>query len=142
MRCPNCNKFVSYDEPSVEVDAQPSNDDSVDLNIRIVLPCAECSEELKEAVFDESIDIVHECSAADVVLPEGDEVFEVEDAEGVGTDRVENKTKDGKIIKNYRYMKKFYGADVTVTLKCNRCKETFDLNVQVEEQASGFNELV
>lgn len=53
MRCPDCNKFVSFDteqdpeESNASIDAQGH----VAINVRIVNSCADCGTELKEAEF-------------------------------------------------------------------------------------------
>lgn len=53
MRCDQCNKFAAYDdstEPEVDVDL--NDDGTFNGNVRIVLTCNDCSQELKEASFD------------------------------------------------------------------------------------------
>ena len=60
-RCPDCNKFVSYDEDyEPEVSDEAVNIDgegedataTITATIRIALPCAECSTELAETSLD------------------------------------------------------------------------------------------
>jgi membrane protein involved in colicin uptake len=54
MRCPDCNKFVGYDdsnEPEAD-DADVDADGRVSGTVRVYLACAECGTELKEANFD------------------------------------------------------------------------------------------
>lgn len=53
MRCPDCNKFVSYDD-SNDPDIQDISyaDGHVSAQIRVVLPCGDCGTELKSADFD------------------------------------------------------------------------------------------
>lgn len=49
MRCPQCSRFVSYGEQDPEVttsDIRPDN--TVEVDVRVVLPCADCSTELKD----------------------------------------------------------------------------------------------
>lgn len=53
MRCPDCNKFVSYDDSAEpEVNDLNFNDGTVTGNVRVVLNCGDCGTELKEAAFD------------------------------------------------------------------------------------------
>jgi hypothetical protein len=53
MRCPDCNKFVSFDEADPEVnDLDVSDNGSVTASVRIVNTCAECGTELKEAMLE------------------------------------------------------------------------------------------
>lgn len=54
MRCPDCNKFVSYDdsnEPEAD-DADIDAEGHVTGTVRVYLTCAECGTDLKEANFD------------------------------------------------------------------------------------------
>jgi formylmethanofuran dehydrogenase subunit E len=39
-------------------------------------------------------------------------------------------------------MKRFYGAEITMDIKCNRCGESFQEVETVEEQASYFESLI
>lgn len=141
-RCPDCNKFVGYDtdqEPEIE-DVQVF-DGEVQGNVRVVLACSECGTELKESYqeFAESFD--HECDELDKTLDDDVEWFEVEDSSATFYERYEDKTKTGKPIKNPRYMKKYYGAEISVSIKCNKCGDTFDHGITTEEQASYFDEI-
>jgi hypothetical protein len=81
MRCPECSKFVAYDDgtdpevDSVEVD----EDGNVSGNVRIVLTCAECSTELKEATFDIEGSISETFKLAHTGDEDGNHELEVED---------------------------------------------------------------
>ncbi len=58
MRCPSCEKFVSYDDgkvDEVEVDLDEETG-TVTITGRVVLPCAECGDELKELNVDETVE--------------------------------------------------------------------------------------
>lgn len=85
------------------------------------------------------------CKGEGIIEP-GDpdkEQFELlGDIDAESFDRFEDKDRNGKKIKSMRYMKHFYGATLTGTCQCNRCNEQFPIEVKVEEQGSGFNELV
>ncbi len=62
MRCPDCSKMVSYDEPQATVESEEvSNEGLVNIEVRLVLPCAECGTELKETTFNFEIDLEHTC---------------------------------------------------------------------------------
>jgi hypothetical protein len=57
MRCPDCNKFVSYDdttEPEHNLEINDNGDGSMQVtgDVKIVLTCAECGTELKEYTFE------------------------------------------------------------------------------------------
>lgn len=58
MRCPDCAKFVGYDDGSVdEVEADIDADTGeVTIGGRVVLPCAECGTDLKELTVDDAAD--------------------------------------------------------------------------------------
>ncbi len=58
MRCPDCNKFVAFDDGNVdEVEVELDEDTgTVGISGRVVLPCAECGTELKELGVDDSIE--------------------------------------------------------------------------------------
>ena len=60
-RCPDCNKFVSYDDsqdPEPNVDVDPEGRISGD--VRVFLACSECGTELKEGSFDIEKDLSNE----------------------------------------------------------------------------------
>lgn len=52
MRCPQCNKFVSYGDGIVELEVHDQAGGEIQVDIRVVLPCADCSTELKENSFE------------------------------------------------------------------------------------------
>ena len=58
MRCPDCGKFVGFDEGNVdEVEADIDEESGVvQIEGRVVLPCAECGTELKELSVSEEIE--------------------------------------------------------------------------------------
>lgn len=130
-RCTSCNKFVSIEqqEPEVTYD-QAVSDDYVFGQVRMVLSCAECGEELADAEQDFELAIDHECEN-----PE----YEILDVTAGATDRYATHDRHGKPIKRARYQKHFYGADITATVKCVGCGEEFEVADSVEEQASAFN---
>ena len=136
MRCPDCNKFVSFDsegEPEIDVDVSGT---SVVGSARITNNCAECSTELKEASFDISEDIP---GAEDHSECDGELSTEVEDAERI--DRLEDRTRTGKPIKNMRYMKHMYGASATIKVTCDKCDFEAEISWSGEVSGSGMDEL-
>lgn len=150
-RCPDCNKFVSYDtdtEPEIE-DVQVFDESTeVQGSVRVVLCCAECGTELKESNQEFNETFEHTCEMEDVLpefLPEfnpkEDEQYEIEDSSATFHERYQDRNpKTGKPIKNPRYMKKYYGAEIVISIKCNKCGDTFDQEITTEEQASYFDE--
>jgi hypothetical protein len=159
-RCPGCGKMASYDdsaEPEVddgELEVQDGGGETADQltvsgNVRVVLTSACCGDELKDAELEYTIDLEHDCpvkAGDDGFITEPDERYDLGDVEGEMTSRQQTTStnrKTGKVtqIKNPRYMKTFYGASLRVTATCNQCKEEMEGTTEVEEQASGFNEL-
>ncbi len=149
MRCPDCSKFVSYEDPptveveSIEISGVEVSETEVTATVtaigRIVLLCAECSSELKDSEFEIEETVGHDCThAADVT----DDSLEAEEAGSDGTSRLETLDRRGKPIKNYRYMKTYYGAEITATVTCAACGWEDEITLCAEEQASAFNELV
>jgi len=139
MRCPDCNKFVSYeDPPEVEESGDPEisfdKEGTVTGSVRVVLKCADCGTELKDADLDYEETFQHKCTGKEV----GEWEAEFDSAEG--SSRLENKDRRGRPISSTRYMKTFYGADVMIKATCPRCGEEVMIETHVEEQASSFNE--
>lgn len=108
MRCDQCNKFASYDdstEPEVDVDL--NDDGTFNGNVRIVLTCNDCSQELKEASFNFDGEVPEEI----IKKHKGDgHGLELEADAGELTNRGEG---------SGRYMKTFYGYDVALSLNCD-----------------------
>jgi hypothetical protein len=177
MRCPDCNKFVAFDEMEAQEDDVSITPGVVSVAVRGVLCCAECGSELKETTFDLDLDFEHDCDGADETPCAHCGHAKVAHSHGIGrcetelseddvckckefelpaikwdqadnsldftpTDRYEDRDRHGKLIKNYRYMKHFYGVEVTGTLTCPVCGEDIDYGGEAEEQASAFDELV
>ena len=141
-RCPDCLKFVSLEqeEPevnSVEIESAGDIEDGVQelevtADVRLVLNCGECGGEMKEANLDatETVQFTH---ADDCEAEEGDLEIEEDGAENMDDYRPAGRP--------MRYQKHYYGADVTVRVKCNKCEAEDTFTVKVEEQAGAFDEL-
>jgi len=142
MRCPDCSKFVAYDEPEVEVGEVSVSGDAVTVDATVSLNCGECGALLKQASINAEATIEHACGeGVKNEIAEGDERYEIEsDGDATGTDRTETKDAKGRTITNARYMKRYYGFELSPTIKCLACDETFDVAVMGEEQASAFEE--
>jgi len=140
MRCNDCNKFVSYDtETDPEIGLDVSSDGHVTGSVRIVNTCQECGSELKEANLDVDVDLSAEIEKHRLLKGKHDDLS-VSDDGGSRTDRTQNKDRNGKLITNRRYMKQFYGAEMTITVECE-CGEKFEASWAEEVQASGMDEL-
>lgn len=155
MRCEQCSKFVSFDtDTEPEINITVDDEGSVTGDVRIVNTCAECSTELKETTFSVDEDFSTEIAEhrnAEGEVPEGEPVPEGEEPKvhkelsvdhdgGSRNDRTQSTDRHGKPIKSSRYMKRFYGAEMTITVTCE-CGETFERAWSDEVQASGMEEL-
>ena len=134
MRCSNCNKFVSNElaDPELnglEVSLDDEKNAEVTGDVRLTLTCSDCSTELAEATVDVSttVTLIHENDAKDHEV-------ELESENAEGTDWYDGKGRPA------RYQRHYYGAMVTGTVTCS-CGASSTFEVQVGEQASGFDQL-
>ena len=137
MRCPDCNKFVAFDEQEPEVQViEVDEDGHVRVEVRIVNACADCSQELKDATFELEAD--HEIEGH---KGEGHELSIEED----GCERTGRSGyfKKGKFVPACgRYAKTFYGVNVAYSISCSCGKlEGVSGTVEDEVQGSGMEEL-
>lgn len=148
MRCPECNKFVSYDTDSVEPEVEVEVDEggNVTGTVRIVLTCAEDgSTELKETTFDIdgqvtpkfATDHAGEGHELSVEADEFTTTTEMDPAE------VTHTLKSGKVVTRRvaaRYRKTYYGYDGDVTVTCE-CGESESVHLHDRVSASGMDEM-
>ena len=150
MRCPDCNKFVSYDDPQCEVNSVEIDGTTIRASVTVSLNCQDCGGTLKDSEIEAECDFDHECKpkserpkeqAPEADYKEGEDQFEIEsDGDAEGTNRLQDKDRHGKQIKSSRYMKSFYGFTMEPEIKCRKCGEVFSVTLEGEEQASAFNE--
>jgi hypothetical protein len=156
MRCPDCNKFVSFD---TEVEPEEENEPEIDgstfrASYRRVLQCGECGTDLKSATIELEVDVEitgapndkepEGCKRPDDADPD-DETPEHEwsfDLDVQPTERTQTKDRHGKAIKLSRYMRRFYGVSVTGAASCMKCDAEAKIEVEDDQQASGFDEEV
>lgn len=140
MRCPDCNKFVSFDEPEIESsndaevnDCEQDDGGQVTGSIRIVLKCADCGNELKDAELDYEATFEHTCKKR---KKKQEPEFEVDgEPDFTSTDRY-----DGKPGTPMRYRRHYYGAEISGIVVCKHCGEKIEFSATVEDRASSFNE--
>lgn len=143
MRCPQCNMFVAYDdEPQIEIEGEDEFSETFEANVRLVLCCYDCGEELKEALFDVLVPIEHSCPTQEELGEKFESLYELVDTETEATDRYETLDRHGRQIKNPRYWRHYYGCDLTIKVKCVHCGDVIELETSMDEQASAFEELV
>lgn len=142
MRCPDCGIFVSYGgdyEP--EIEDEEINENELRGEVRVVLDCADCGLELKELLMEYEAEIEHDCSAASDEDEEPDEdQFEIQATATQFIERRQTTDRHGKPIRNPRYQRTYYGAEINTVIKCTKCGEEFDMDIQVEDMASAFEE--
>jgi hypothetical protein len=142
MRCPDCNKFVSFEERDPEVQSlEVDEDGNVRAEIRLVNACSECGTELKEANFELEADHCEECKGHQ---GEGHDLT----VEEQGCDRGSrsgyfDRKKKVWVNKYGRYAKTMYSVslDYTITCTCGKL-ESISGTIEDEVQASGMEELV
>lgn len=144
-RCSDCNRLVSIEPGEAEINDVSINGDELEASMRLVLNCAECGQEVREAEAVGNTTIDHQCTKTedgeDKEDDEEPEFEEVDQEVGDIEERYADKDRKGKPIKNPRYQKKFYGATATITVQCSKCEEEFPIEVLCEEQASAFEDI-
>ena len=128
MRCGDCQKFVGLEFPDPElesVDVTPSG--CVTAAVRLIRACTNCGQELKEAELE-----LESQAELDDVHDKADPAHLLEaTAEIEGTERTEGRARK----------RSFYGAKVTVTVKCGGCDYKEEVVLEGDVQASDFEEL-
>jgi hypothetical protein len=147
MRCPSCNKFVSYDtDVEPEENNQEIDGTTFNASYRRVLTCGDCGEELKEAEIEVSYDFSGdieevEKSEKTETKEEHEHSFEIESCDVEATTGAVTKDRHGRPIRNSRYMATLYGVECQVEVKCE-CGATASFTTEESERASSFDELV
>ncbi len=156
MRCPQCNKFVSYDtDVEPEEESQDVEGTTFTGSYRRVLQCGDCGEDLKELTIEvehdfsgdvveteaskEEADKVDEKSADKASKPHEHE-FEIESCAVSATTGSVTKDRHGRPITRARYMATLYGVECAVEVKCE-CGATAEFTAEASERASSFDEL-
>ena len=140
MRCPDCNKFVAFDENEPEVESlEVDEDGNVIASVRIVNACADCGTELKEATLEMESNIGNE--ALNKHQGKGHEL-KIEER---GSERTQRSGyfKKGQFVAAFgRYAKTFYGAEVEFAVTCS-CEKLNPIEGSVTDdvQASSMDEM-
>jgi len=132
MRCPDCNKFVSFEAAEPEMDVNINNGEIVG-TVQITLNCAECGLGLKGYTFDVSEQLElpdHKCK---IEGKEEDPEYDTEGLDVENADRTEGKG---------RWMKTFYGYVIEGEVVC-QCRESrIKVEIKDDVQASAMDEMV
>lgn len=140
-RCPDCNKFVSYDtDQDPEVEGEDASGTTFTATVRRVLPCGDCGTELKEYTFDVDHDFADALDEAHEKCSRADEEYEWEVTGCIAStaDGVRDTDRKGRKIRSARYMTTLYGFELEVDLKCQRCQHEIAFPVKDEIEASCF----
>ena len=115
-----------------EVESETEVDDSsVAGSVRIVLTCADCGEELKEASFD--VDVAFELKHAEECLnSEGESELELD---------FEPEAFDEFVPPNKKRQRHMYGASAEAAVTCTSCKATATASWRDSIQSSAMEEL-
>ena len=141
MRCPECNKFVAFEEQEPEVEEVEIIDGKVVTAVRIVNACEQCSTELKETTIEMEKDISEMLSAHRVECKHKDQHGE-EDVADFNVDETSSE-RDTRSEGKGRYAKMFYGARVGFKIMCSHCSEQVgEGELEGFEQASFMDECV
>lgn len=158
MRCPDCNKFASFDtEVDPEGELTIDEEGTITGEVERPLNCADCSTLLKSATFsvdqdlNEIVDIKQNLDEILDIKP-GETTYctKAHDWDWVNagtpsispTERYEDKDRHGKKIKHTRFMKHMYGIEVTGEVSCKDCPAVGVYSFSDEEAASSFDEQV
>ena len=143
MRCPDCNKFVSFEEQDTEISSLELHEDgSISGEVRLANNCQDCGTELKEGYceIEDSLANIkevfeHKCDE-ELLTPEKKAMgpgWSMEESDSYRDQRYEGKG---------RGTRTFYIGIVNVELTCDRCDEIVQHELQCELQASAMEELV
>lgn len=129
MKCSTCHNLLqSY----VIILGKEINDIIITADVRIILYCSCCDKAVKETelLFEEEID--HQCTTNLEV-----EKFSIEPEKQFSIISIRKK-------KTYRTYKKskYYGAEISFEIKCNKCDEVFIVKRYIEEEVRKFNNLI
>lgn len=133
MRCPDCSKFVSYDDSGdPEVDVTIDEDGNISGTVRIILTCAECGTELKAADFDVSEKFEgwegHVGDKHDLSVETGSSSI---------SQRRDNPGRPA------RYQRQYYGHETSLEIHCSCQADTVDtVEFADDTMASGMEECV
>lgn len=151
-RCPTCNMFCGYDDSTEpEIDNLDFDTESGMLSgsVRVVLNSECCGDEVKEAYLeveeDYSADL--ESFRKDSKIP-SDTLIDVDlELASQVTTRQQTTDRHGKKIRNPRYMRTYYGYDISgiirlfAEVKGKTVTHEIDVSLNDDEQASGFDEM-
>lgn len=142
MRCPDCNKFVSYEgdeEPVIDSD-DISEDGDISLEVTITKNCGECGSEIAQMslTLGENVDLgEHHGKGHEITL----EVEDPTQTERYETTYYDRRAKKRKPIKSPRYYRHYFGVEVPYTVKCSCGEDITSGTLSTEDAASSLESL-
>jgi hypothetical protein len=169
-RCSNCETFVPYGDPVIEVENEDVDDEgNVEIEIRLALTCANCTEEIKETTLEMTgqVDIHEHYANCPAIDPDnGEEVAYDDDStryleltkdrtwsvDSVDTEATDDRRpkfatrtmKDGTVKTKptpYRFQRQYYGVVASVDVCCSVCDERIQIELSDDQQASAFDDM-
>jgi hypothetical protein len=128
MRCPSCNKFVSYsEEPSIDIETESIEDTDLTSDIAVYLTCEQCGTQLRQAAatLETSFHDEHTCDPTAEVHAFQGERYTIDDSQSSGC-QLDAKT---------------WQADLDFIIHCARCDTTFDYTTSTTIPTSDFEEV-
>lgn len=139
--CSSTQRLAGFDEMEAEVQSEEVTDDEARFEVRLVRPCAGCSNEQATYDMELFVSLDHECPEGGLFgQAENERTFELVSTDVEPTDEYQTKDRHGKPIKRARYQRHLLGAHVTANVLCNRCGEEFEVNVEDRVGASEFDD--
>jgi len=138
--CSSEQRLQGFDDLEAEITTEDLSDTSLSFEVHLNRPCASCGTEAGYYDLELSLDFEHECNEdnVDEDAKEDEATFELESSEVEPVDDVQTTDRHGKRITNPRYQRRLLGAQVTATIHCERCGETWDETLQDTVAASSF----
>lgn len=137
MRCPDCNKFVAYDDAEPEVQSLEVNDDgAVTASVTRTLTCAECGTELKSAEIELNGEPTDEVAAH--LKTAGEHELAIDETGVEATSRSDSPGRPA------RYQRTYYGVELSYRVTCTTCGGEWsdEGTLSDDVQASSMDELV
>lgn len=128
-RCPDCNKFVSFEEEEPEINVDVDDEGAITGTCRIVNSCQDCGAELTEYTFD---------IETAVELPE-EVLKKVENGASISVG--DDAERGSRIEGRGRGTKTFYGARATFTVTVEGVEQNFSVEWNDDVQASFMDTL-
>lgn len=132
-----CNKLCGLDEPELDPSAPEMSDGVIRVAVEANYPSTCCgitvataSYEAEGSFDEDSFEHAEDCEyfGSDEECP-----FELSgENELEGTDRYQTHDRSGKVIKNSRYKRHYYGVSGSIEVRCPSCTHTQEVSVSDE----------